>query len=201
MKPRALNVCCDGRSYGVVSGFTLIEVMVVVIIISVIVSSILFSVDLTGNQKARTAISNVQLLMRGLSNEAILEGNHYGIKWDRPQQRFVPIVDSGNGWSTYSSNKGAHPDFKPVSWKGFAEAMITVGGISFDERVKDEDGFYSGQDEEEIKSLSKGPLVEFWPTGLWQPAGEIQFFVAKKPYATLRWTASGRMHFEHGNAP
>ena len=195
MRSRVPNV----RQRGAVArGFTLIEVMVVVVIISVIVSSILLSVDLTGGQKTRAMVFDIQLLMQGLSNEAILEGNHYGIKWERARQRFVPMVENRNGWSVYSSLKGERPNFKPVSWKGFAEIAMTVGGVSFDERLKDDENFYAGRDLE--KELER-PLVEFWPTGLWEPAGELELFVGKKLYATLEWTAAGRMSLEQGNSP
>ena len=179
-------------------GFTLIEVMVVVIIVSVVVGSILLSVDITGSQKTRAVVSDVQLLMQGLSNEAILEGNHYGIKWERAAQRFVPVVETGGGWSVYTTLKGERPDYKPVSWKGFAEIAMTVGAISFDGRFKDDENFYAGRDQEKGP---QGPLVEFWPTGLWQPAGEIEFFVGKRPYATLAWTAAGRMSLEQSSPP
>ncbi len=193
MKPRDSNARRVRRAHG----FTLIEVMVVVIIISVIVASALFSVDLTGNQKMRTAVSNTQLLMRGLSNEAILEGNHYGIKWERAAQRFVPMVESGGAWSAYSNFEGDRPDFKPVSWQGLAEIALTIGGTSFDERLKDNKNFHDGRDQEEEDA---GLLVEFSPTGLWEPAGEIEFFVGKKRYAKLAWTAAGRMTLDHGDA-
>ena len=194
MKSRDPNACRVGPA----RGFTLIEVMVVVIVISVIVASVLFSVDLTGNQKTRSAVSDVQLLMQGLSNEAILEGNHYGIKWERGAQRFVPVVETGRGWSPYSSLGGNHPDFRPVSWKGFAEIAVTVGGTSIDERVKDDENFYAARDREE---LGAGPLVEFQPTGLWEPAGEIRFFVGREFYAKLEWTAAGRMSLGHEDTP
>lgn len=176
-------------------GFTLVEVMVVVLIVSVMVGSVLFSVDLTGSQKLRTAVSDVQLLMRGLSNEAILEGRHYGLRWERRAQRFVPVVNNGGGWSGYSGRGGERPDFRAVSWKGFAEIAITVGGIRFDERFKDDEHFYAGRDQEAAERI----LVEFQPTGLWEPAGEIRFFVASKPYASLEWTAAGKMTFTHGS--
>ena len=179
-------------------GFTLIEVMVVVIIIGVIVASVMVSVDVTSSQKARTAVFDVRLLMQGLSNEAILEGNHYGIKWERKAQRFTPVVEAGNGWSAYSDLKGDRPVFKPVSWKGFAEVAMNVGGVSFDERLKDNENFYAGRDKEEDTGK---PLVKFRPTGLWEPAGEIEFFVAKKHYATLKWSVAGKVSFEHRGAP
>ena len=179
-------------------GFTLIEVMAVVIVISVIVASVLFSIDLTGNQKTRTAISDVQLLMRGLSNEAVLEGNHYGIKWERKAQRFTPVVETGGRWSAYSSLGGDRPDFRSVSWKGFAEVAMTIGGTFVDERLKDDENFYAGRDQE---PESESPLVEFFPTGLWEPAGEIQFFVARDLYATLKWNATGKIELEPGSAP
>ncbi len=196
MTPRDPNARRVGRTR--TAGFTLIEVMVVTIIISVIVASVLFSVDLTGNQKTRSAVSGVQVLMQGLSNEAILEGNHYGIKWERKAQKFVPVVANANGWSAYSNATGDRPDFKSVSWKGFADVAITVGGAFFDERIKDNENFYAGRDQEQG---GNGPLVEFRPTGLWEPAGKLQFFVGKKLYATIEWTAAGRMQLAYGDNP
>ena len=206
MKPRAFQARWSrgrggGRFLRRPAGFTLIEVMVVTILIGIIVSSVLFSVDLTGNQKTRTAVSNIQLLMRGLANEAILEGDHYGLKYDRDGQRFTPVVEKNNQWSAYSSNEGERPNFKPVSWKGVAEAEIMIEGITIDERLKDTDNFYSGQKEEDRKLANKGPLVEFLPIGLWEPSGEMRFFIGGKPYATIKWTNSGRISFEHGDAP
>lgn len=198
MQPRVLNARRRERGCGTAAGFTLIEVMVVTIIISVIVAAVLFSVDITGGQKTRTAVSDVQLLMQGLSNEAILEGGEYGLRWERKGQRFVPVVGKGNGWSPYSGAPGERPSFKPVSWKGVADAVITVDGAVFDERMKDDENFYAGWDKEKA---SKAPLIRFLPTGLWEPAGEIEFFVGNRPYARLEWTAAGRMSFERGDAP
>ncbi len=183
-----------------VAGFTLIEVMVVMVIISIIVSSVLFSIDITGTQKTRTAISNIQLLMRGLANEAILEGEHYGLKYDRDQQRLTPVAERNSGWSVYSSPGEGRPNFRPVSWKGIAEAEIITLGVSIDERRKDTANFYSGQREEDRKRAAQGPLIEFSPTGLWEPSGEMRFFVSGRMYATIRWTAAGRVTFEPGNA-
>ncbi len=198
MQPRGLNACRRGRGRKATAGFTLIEVMVVTIIISVIVAAVVFSIDLTGGQRTRTVVSNVQLLMQGLSNEAILEGGEYGLRWERKQQRFVPVVGRGRGWSPYSGSPGERPSFKPVSWKGFADAVITVDGAVLDERMKDDENFYAGWDQEKA---SKTPLIRFLPTGLWEPAGEIEFFVGDRPYARLEWTTAGKMSFEHGNAP
>lgn len=203
MTPRASDCKwgLSGRHRWSSAGFTLIEVMTVVVIISIIVSSVLLSVDISGSQKTRTAVSDIQFLMRGLANEAILEGDHYGLKYDRARQRLTPVVEKNDQWSAYSSQGGERPDFKPVSWKGFAEAEITIAGVTIDERSRDTDNFYSGGKEEEKKHARKNRLVEFWPTGMWDPAGEIRFFVSGEPYATIKWTAVGRLTFEHGDAP
>ena len=199
VEPCASKTCRHG-GIGPSAGFTLIEVIVVTAIIAVIVSSVLLSVDITGAQKTRTAVSNIQLLMRGLANEAILEGEHYGLRYDRDRQRLTPVVENNNGWSVYSSHGGRRPDFKAVSWKGVAEAEIVTQVTTIDERRKDTANFHSGQ-KEEHKRAAQVPLVEFLPTGLWEPAGEMRFFVVGRPYATIKWTAAGRMTFEHGKAP
>lgn len=183
------------------AAFTLVEVMVVVMIISIIVSSVLLSVDISGSQKTRTVVSSIQLLMRGLANEAILEGDHYGLRYDRARQQLIPVVEKNGQWSAYSSRGGERPDFKPVSWKGFAEAEVSVAGTIIDERHRDTDNFYSGKEKEDQKHARKNRLVEFWPTGMWDPAGEIRFFVSGTPYATIKWTVAGRLSFEHGDAP
>ena len=172
-----------------IEGFTLLEILVVVVIISVITTVTLFSVDVTGHQKARTFVKEIRFLMNNLSSEAILSGNPHGLQWERRSQKAVPVVYKGNGWSTASR-------MKSVGWRGFAKVSLFIDGVSLEEAEEEEKDVSAdirvvGMRRPKEKRRNP-PEILFWSTGLWEPAGEIKIEIDSLPYADIIWTASGR---------
>ena len=174
------------------AGFTLIEILVVVMIISIATGMALLSVDVTGHQKARTFIKEVRFLMHNLSNEAILSGNPHGLRWNRKAGTVTPLIYQSNHWKQAAN-------MQKITWRGFATASLVIDGMVLDE-IKDKAGdnkkkVLRGFNEE--KKRPDLPAVLFWSTGLWEPAGEIKIEIEGISYADIIWTASGRTSVQY----
>ena len=157
-------------------GFTLIEIMAVVVIISIAAAVAMLSVDVTGRQKARTFAKELQFTMRHISNEAVLTGNPYALEFDLRAQRLTPLVYSAGAW-----RRSAEVD--ALGWGKHFMMKLIVDGVDLDE-----------QEESRADDAARVvPKILFWTTGLWQPAGGVELLIEGFPYLRLTWTASGKM--------
>lgn len=172
------------------AGFTLIEVMIVVVIVSVATTVVLFSLDVTGQQKARTFVKELRFLMHNLSNEAILTGHPHGLQWERKSQTAAPVIYKGNQWSRAS-------DMESVSWRGFAKAVLAIDGVELEEEDGQSEHVVVGEDKTEKNKSANLPEILFWSTGLWEPAGEIRIEIDSLPYVSVVWTAGGRTALQY----
>ena len=187
------------------SGFTLIEVIVVTVIIAVVVSATLLSVSVGERGQAQETSRRIVSLMNNLSAEAILTGVAHGLRWDAGARRLVAVRSPATAWEP-ASRFGAIQ--VPNNWS----LRLSLGGL--DEGVDlasldgDEDEQYEPRadepdadaydDEEPGAFAGRGapePWVQFQPTGLWQPGGVLQIFVDQERQATLGWSATGRIAF------
>ena len=181
------------------SGFTLIEVIVVTVIIAVVVSATLLSVSVGERGRAQETSRRIVSLMNNLAAEAILTGVAHGLRWDAGARRLVAVRLPSTSWQP-AARFGDIP--VPNNWS----LRLSLGGL--DEGVDladlggDEPATGFDDDEEETEAAERvapepapEPWVQFQPTGLWQPGGVLQIFVDQERQATLGWSATGRIAF------
>lgn len=175
-----------------VRGFTLVEILVVLIIISVIATVTLMAVDVTGYQKSRAFVKDFRFLMRNLADEATLTGYPHAIQLDTAARAVKPVVFESGSWRPMA-------DINALKWSDSMKVKMTVDGVDIDEfRENDddepEDDFLRGGFAKEKKNP---PEVTFWPIGLWHPAGTIELIIDSLPYVKFTWTPSGKMTTEY----
>ncbi len=158
-----------------VRGFTLIEIMVVVIIISIVTAVALLSVDVTGHQKARTFAKELQFMMRHISNESVLTGNPYALEFDRKAQKLTPLVYISGAWRRAT-------EIELLDWDPPMTIKMVADGIDLEE-----------QEESDENTKRILPKISFWTNGLWEPAGGMELLIEGLPYLNIVWTSSGKM--------
>lgn len=87
-----MSVACFARPGFVTkrSGFTLIEVMVVMVIIGIVISFAVFSVGIVGDDREiRQQALRLTTLIEMVSDEAQMQGRDYGVEFLRTGYRFV----------------------------------------------------------------------------------------------------------------
>lgn len=179
------------------SGFTLIEVIVVTVIIAVVVSATLLSVSVGERGRAQETSRRIVSLMNNLSAEAILTGVSHGLRWDPGARRLVAVHSPAASWRPA-------PRFGDINVPNNWSLRMSLGGLDEgvdlaelggDEPAAD---FDDDEDEEETEAAMRAalePWVQFQPTGLWQPGGVLQIFVDQERQATFGWSATGRIAF------
>ncbi len=182
------------------SGFTLIEIIVVTVIIAVIVSATLLSVTVGERGRAQEVGRRIVSLMNNLSAEAILTGVPYGLRWNDGARRLVAVHLKKSAWTRDERFGGIQV---PRNWSlqmssGVGEGvdLALLGRDEDDETLPavDEDDPDDPQaPEESRKDPAADPWVRFHPTGLWQPGGILQILVDRDRQAMFGWTATGRV--------
>lgn len=85
---------------GRVSGFSLIEILVVIIIIGIVSSVALLSLGVLGDDRElRTEARRIQTLLEVAQDEAVLQGREFGIELMRSSLRFVEYDPFLNQWN------------------------------------------------------------------------------------------------------
>ena len=85
---------------GRVGGFSLIEILVVVIIIGIVSSVALLSLGVLGDDRElRTEARRIQTLLEVVQDDAVLQGREFGIELMRSSLRFVEYDPFLNQWS------------------------------------------------------------------------------------------------------
>ena len=74
-----------------VSGFTLIELVVVALIIGIVISTAILSVTVAERSRAKEFGQKFISVMNALSNEAILNGRAYGLYWDQAGRKHTVV--------------------------------------------------------------------------------------------------------------
>ena len=182
------------------SGFTLIEVIVVTVIIAVVVSATLLSVSVGERGRAQETSRRIVSLMNNLSAEAILTGVSHGLRWDAGARRLVAVRSPAAAWEPA-------PRFGNIGVPNNWSLRMSLSGLDegvdlalFDgENDEPDDGFGDDEDDDEETAAARRAAVEPWvsfqPTGLWQPGGILQIFVDQERQATFGWSATGRIAF------
>lgn len=179
------------------SGFTLIEIIVVTVIIAVVVSATLLSVSVGERGKAQETGRRIVSLMNNLSAEAILTGVPYGLRWDDGARSLVAVHLEKSAWARAER----FGDIRvPNNWSlqmssGPDEGVdLSLLGRDEDDGVlPDTDDDESQEEDEPREAVVADPWVRFQPTGLWQPGGLLHILVDRERQAMFGWTATGRV--------
>lgn len=183
------------------SGFTLIEIIVVTVIIAVVVSATLLSVSVGERGKAQETGRRIVSLMNNLSAEAILTGVPYGLRWDDGARSLVAVHLEKSAWARAER----FGDIRvPNNWSlqmssGPDEGVdLSLLGRDEDDGVlpdadTDTDDDESQEEDEPREAVVADPWVRFQPTGLWQPGGLLHILVDRERQAMFGWTATGRV--------
>lgn len=179
------------------SGFTLIEIIVVTVIIAVVVSATLLSVSVGERGKAQETGRRIVSLMNNLSAEAILTGVPYGLRWDDGARSLVAVHLEKSAWARAER----FGDIRvPNNWSlqmssGVDEGVdLSLLGRDEDDGVlPDTDDDESQEEDEPREAVVADPWVRFQPTGLWQPGGLLHILVDRERQAMFGWTATGRV--------
>lgn len=191
-------VCGAGASS---SGFTLIEIIVVTVIIAVVVSATLLSVSVGERGKAQETGRRIVSLMNNLSAEAILTGVPYGLRWDDGARSLVAVHLEKSAWAraerfgdirvpnNWSLQMSSGPDEGvDLSLLGRDEDDGALPDADTDDEPQDPD-----EADEPREAVVADPWVRFQPTGLWQPGGLLHILVDRERQAMFGWTATGRV--------
>lgn len=82
------------------SGFTLIEILVVLVIVATIVSMALLSVGLvTDDRELRTERTRLVSLIESVQDEAVMQGREFGVEFMRSGYRFVEFDALTGQWA------------------------------------------------------------------------------------------------------
>lgn len=183
------------------SGFTLIEIIVVTVIIAVVVSATLLSVSVGERGKAQETGRRIVSLMNNLSAEAILTGVPYGLRWDDGARSLVAVHLEESAWAraerfgdirvpnNWSLQMSSGPDEGvDLSLLGRDEDDGVLPEADTDDEPQDPD-----EADEPREAVAADPWVRFQPTGLWQPGGLLHILVDRERQAMFGWTATGRV--------
>ena len=175
-----------------IKGFTLLEILVVLIIISISTGVVLLSVDVTGHQKARGFIRDVTFMMQYLSDEAILLGKPHAMQFDYKSRRVIPVVYTGQSW-------GSVKDVDILSWDQAIKIKLRADGVELEEAEDEEkeessDGFFGSKFVKQKKEL---PKILFHTIGMWEPAGELEIIIDSIPHVKIIWTSGGKTTTEY----
>ena len=166
------------------SGFTLIEVLVVSLIIAIIAGTVFLSFDLTERAQVRDKAARLQHVLRNLGSEAVLTGRICGVRWEGTALK----AECRNSYGEVESMDGVLGRF---AWGNKMNlAMYGEDGDKLHPKDKDDEEY-----EDEDEAPNKFYDIQMWSTGLWEPAGSIVFKSAsnKIAYLLVSWTASGRL--------
>lgn len=88
------------RKFGRASGFTLIEILVVVVIVGIVMTVALLSLSLAGDDgQIRREARRFMSLVDVAQDEALMQGREFGLELMTDSYRFVEYDPIGNQWS------------------------------------------------------------------------------------------------------
>ncbi len=118
-------------------GFTLIEILVVVVIIAILFTITTLSMDATDrDDPAREDIERVSALIDLAGDRAIIEGGEYGLHISRDGYRFMQYFGEEGGWITPDDRAFRHRD-----WPEDVEVELEADGgrVELDSELDEDD--------------------------------------------------------------
>ena len=190
-----------------VLGFTLIELLTVVLIVSIIIGAGVLSVSVGDRGRVQETMRNTVSMMNAMADEAILSGRRYAMAWDEQSHYMQPLCRNEEQ-QNWECNKTCFPggceNIKvpfQTSWKLLFQDAEGGDFSSVSEYVnlkEEEEEQYEEQDlsdDDPRKKKQWQTLVQFHPTGLWEPSGTMRVIFDEEQYLSLNWTATGRVRF------
>ncbi len=192
-----------------VLGFTLIELLTVVLIVSIIVGAGILSVSVGDRGRVQEAMRNTVSMMNAMADEAILSGRRYAVAWDEKSHYLQPLCrnEERRDWEC---SKSCFPNgcnnikvslqtgwkllFQDAEGSEFSSVSEYVNLRAQEQPDDDDLSLYEDEDDERNKPQWR-PLVQFHPTGLWEPSGTMRVVFDEKKHLSLSWTATGRVRF------
>jgi general secretion pathway protein H len=173
-------------SYKKKSGFTLIEILVVIVLIGIILSMATLAIT-TGSPKERlqTEAKRFTALLQLAQDDALLNGMEFGIVLTDNSYQFVIITDEG--WQPVRNNNSLRKRTLPVDMElelelDFQEANIksTISKIGEVSKVDDVEKFEDTKEEKhkpQIYLLSSGEIAPSFILIFLIPDSDISFSV------------------------
>lgn len=88
------------------AGFSLLELLVVVVIIGILASMFTLSVGLVGSDRElETALRRLAALLDAASEDALLQGRELGVRFDRAGYEFLVLDDAVQDWTPLSGER------------------------------------------------------------------------------------------------
>lgn len=114
-----------GRT-GLQYGFTLMELLVVLIILSIVAASIGVKLTLDSSSVVRDEARRLALLLQSAQEQAVLEGKFYSIKFNHHGYKFLTLNDKGELEEIKNNSIFGHREF--------AEGIV-LGNVLINEKL------------------------------------------------------------------
>jgi general secretion pathway protein H len=170
-------------------GFTLLELLVVLLIIGIILTMAVISIGDRGNDENLTEVAQrLQALVELATQEAILQSRDLGLFFDDREYTFLSYVDGK--WQKLEGDDLLRPRKVPED----VELDLLVDGLSVPDQLKNK--------QNDQGKPGKNDKVEILPQILILSSGEVTPFTLdlraedSPVYYTLKGTANGKISLE-----
>ena len=151
------------------AGFTLIEIMLVIVLLSMSAVAVLITLPDSGQDLAKEQAQRFFHKLQLLNEEAILNGKDYGIRIDEKRLSYTFQELKASGWQKYDARFYGETELEES-----LELIFTLGGSAWEsseslfnqESLFDEDMFAELDEEKQVKPpqifvLSSGEITPF----------------------------------------
>lgn len=170
------------------SGFTLIEIMVVMVIIGIIMSMAVLSINLNQSTILEDEVNRLRSLTLMASEEAVMQGEELAVQMHVNGYQFLRLLQTDQAWQWEPVSKDDL--FRPRCFPPGLEMKLDLEGESaILDRMQcrdgqsaaattdeeDEDSLFDDEEKKELPKvylLSSGELTPFAATLTWEEEGE-----------------------------
>ncbi|EWH11234.1 general secretion pathway protein H [Catenovulum agarivorans DS-2] len=162
------------------AGFTLLEVMLVMVLMAVILSSVSLSFDIRSDyDKVKEEARRFQAALQLAADYGLLNNLQLGVIVKKNQYQF--LIHNGDDWQTISEDK----TFAPYDLEEGFELELTLGELSWMEDYDAEEGLFASTDDEDDEDDKKKLIPQIYLFS----SGEITPFTLQfsytPPYASF----------------
>ena len=151
------------------SGFTLLEIMIVVVIVGLLASVVAPMVSKSADDLLKEQADRFIALVKLAQDESILQSRQLGLKMDTEGYSFLQQQDDSNDWVFFSEGP-----FRERKLSSSTKTSLYLDGIDISLENDKEESFEGDEDEKKLKPqvfiLSSGEMTPFnyelaFPTG------------------------------------